>query len=90
MANEADQQQIAVNSAEESLRLETDRYKGGTVSYIDVITSQAIALSNERAAVTILERRMIAAINLIRALGGGWTTAELPTPDSLRSTPRTR
>jgi NodT family efflux transporter outer membrane factor (OMF) lipoprotein len=82
---EAAQQQVAVTSAEQSLQLELDRYKAGTVSYLDVTTSQTIALTNERAAVTILRDRMTSAVQLIRALGGGWNASTLPSPDSLRS-----
>ncbi len=81
---EAAEQDAAVKGAEESLRLETDMYKGGTVSYLNVITTQTIALSDERAAVQILERRMAAAVQLILALGGGWNASSLPSPAALR------
>jgi outer membrane protein TolC len=67
-----------VNAAQHSLELSTNRYKGGVVSYLEVITAQSIALSDERAAVDILRRRMIASVQLIKALGGGWTSANLP------------
>lgn len=85
LEQEAAQQKTAVAGAGESLQLELDRYKGGTASYLDVITSQTIALGNERAAVQILGRRMNAAVNLILALGGGWNASSLPGPDALRS-----
>lgn len=81
---EALQQDVAVKGAEESLSLEMDRYKAGTVSYLDVITTQTIALTNESAAVGILSRRMAAAVQLIRALGGGWNASSLPSPATLR------
>jgi outer membrane protein TolC len=48
------------------------------VSYLQVITSQAIALQDERAAVAILTRRLSASVLLIQALGGGWDTSQLP------------
>ncbi len=85
LAQEAVQQDAAVKGAEDALQLETDRYKAGTVSYLDVITSQTIALTNERAAVQVLGRRMTAAVQLIRALGGGWDASSLPTAEQLRS-----
>ncbi len=81
---EAAQEDVAVKSAEQSVALELDRYKGGVDSYLNVITTQTIALSDERAAVTILQRRMTAAVNLITALGGGWNAANLPNPDQIR------
>src|ERR1019366_8629478 len=52
----------------------------------DVITTQTITLTNERTAVTVLQRRMTAAVALVQALGGGWDASTLPTYDQLRST----
>ncbi len=85
LAEEAVQQDDAVKEAQESLQLEIDRYKAGTASYLDVILSQTIALSNQRSAVDILQRRMTAAVQLIRALGGGWDASSLPTAQDLHS-----
>jgi NodT family efflux transporter outer membrane factor (OMF) lipoprotein len=82
---EAAQEDQAVKEALQSVDLELERYKGGVDSYLNVITTQTIALSDERTAVTILQRRMLAAVNLISALGGGWNAANLPNPDQLRS-----
>jgi outer membrane protein TolC len=45
--------------------------------------SQAIVLSDQRTAVRIERRRMAASVALIKALGGGWTTADLPGPDEV-------
>jgi NodT family efflux transporter outer membrane factor (OMF) lipoprotein len=86
LAQEADQVSQAVDAAQQALQLETDRYKAGTDSYLNVITTQSIALSDERTAVILLQRRMIAGVNLVLALGGGWDSTTLPTPDQLRST----
>jgi len=85
LSQEALQQDEAVKGAQESLKLETDQYKAGTVSYLNVITTQTIALSNEIAAVGILSRRMTAAVQLVRALGGGWNANSLPAPATLRT-----
>jgi NodT family efflux transporter outer membrane factor (OMF) lipoprotein len=88
LAEEAGLQQEAVAAATQSLGLENDRYKAGTDSYLNVITTQAILLSDQQNAVTILQRRMIAAVDLIKALGGGWDASTLPSGDVLRSTTR--
>jgi NodT family efflux transporter outer membrane factor (OMF) lipoprotein len=85
LAAEAIQQQQAVTASEQSLALVTERYKAGTNSYLDVITTQTLALTNERNAVILLQRRMTAAVNLIRALGGGWDASTLPSYDQMRS-----
>ncbi|MGA9799422.1 MAG: efflux transporter outer membrane subunit, partial [Terriglobales bacterium] len=76
--DEAAAQQAAVAAAEHSLELSTNRYKGGVVSYLEVTTAQSTALADERAAVDILRRRMTASVSLIKALGGGWNSANLP------------
>ena len=60
------------------MSLELDRYKAGTDSYLNVITTQTIALSDQQTAVTILQRRMVAAVDLVKALGGGWDASTLP------------
>lgn len=84
LEQEADRQNAAVASAEKSLALSLDRYKGGVTSYLEVITAQAVALSNERTAVSLLGRRMVADVQLIKALGGGWDSSKLPTEHALR------
>jgi NodT family efflux transporter outer membrane factor (OMF) lipoprotein len=83
LAQEADVQDRAVRAAEESLTIATAQYRGGVVSYLQVITSQAIALQDERAAVAILTRRMSASVLLIQALGGGWDASQLPTANDI-------
>jgi NodT family efflux transporter outer membrane factor (OMF) lipoprotein len=86
LAEEAVQQQEAVVAAQQALALEIDRYRGGTVSYLDVITTQTIALNDQQNAIAILQRRMNAAVDLVKALGGGWDASTLPSGDALRST----
>jgi NodT family efflux transporter outer membrane factor (OMF) lipoprotein len=78
LEEEAQTQQAAVASAEHSLTLSNNRYKGGVATYLEVILAQSIALNDERTAVDITGRRMGASVLLIKAIGGGWTTANLP------------
>ncbi|MEP6717114.1 MAG: efflux transporter outer membrane subunit [Terriglobia bacterium] len=85
LAQEAQQLAQAVAAAEQSLALETERYKAGTDTYLNVITTQTIALNDERTSVLLLQRRMTASVNLILALGGGWDASTLPTKDQIRS-----
>ena len=67
----------ALKSARETVALTLNQYKAGTVSYLNVVTVQATALADERAAVTLLGRQFTSNVALIRALGGGWTGQEL-------------
>jgi len=77
LEEEAKVQEDAVRAARESVVLTTNQYKAGTVSYINVVAVQTAQLSNERTAVDILGRRLIAAATLAKALGGGWDAAAL-------------
>ncbi len=77
LEEEAKVQEDAVRAARESVVLTTNQYKAGIVSYINVVTVQTTQLSNERTAVGILGRRLVAAATLVKALGGGWSAAEL-------------
>jgi NodT family efflux transporter outer membrane factor (OMF) lipoprotein len=78
LQEESAKQHEASVAAENSLQLSLNRYKGGLVTYLEVITAQNIALTNERTEVDIMRRRMDATVELIKALGGGWDTSKLP------------
>lgn len=69
----------AVDAARRSLSLSTDRYKGGATTYLEVLTTQTLQLSDERSLADITTRRLVASVQLIRALGGGWNSSQLPT-----------
>jgi NodT family efflux transporter outer membrane factor (OMF) lipoprotein len=85
IAEESEQQAEAVAAAKKSLDLELARYKAGTDSYLNVITTQEIYLGDEQTAVTLLQRRLTAAVDLVKALGGGWDASTLPSGDAIRS-----
>jgi outer membrane protein TolC len=78
LEQEAGVQASAVQDAQRSLDLSNSRYQGGVTSYLEVITAQNAALSDELTAVNILGRRMASAVLLIQAIGGGWDSANLP------------
>jgi len=78
LEQEAGVQATAVDAAQRSLSLSQTRYEGGVTSYLEVITAQNAALSDEVTAVNILGRRMASAVLLIEALGGGWDRSSLP------------
>jgi NodT family efflux transporter outer membrane factor (OMF) lipoprotein len=98
LASEADSQQRATSAAELSLKLTTNRYQAGAVSYLDVVTAQTIALTNERTQELIDARRVDASVQLLKALGGGWSrksldesgnTAATTSPNSPSKRPQT-
>lgn len=71
-------QDEAVKSAREALTITLNQYRAGIANYLAVVVAQATALSNERAALTILGRRLSASVALIKALGGTWNATQLP------------
>lgn len=75
-----EQQDAAVEAANRSLQEATVRYKAGLDPYLNVITAQTILLSDQQTAVTFRMDQMVAAVQLIKALGGGWNASELPSP----------
>ena len=78
LEKEAQQQREATVSAEESLQLFTNRYEGGVDNYLQVITAQTVLLTNQRNDIDIQRRRMDASVLLVKAVGGGWDTSQLP------------
>ncbi len=55
-----------------------NQYKAGTVDYTSVVTAQATALNASVSVIQLVEERQIASVTLIEDLGGGWSTADLP------------
>jgi NodT family efflux transporter outer membrane factor (OMF) lipoprotein len=78
LEKEAQQQQEATTSAQESLQLFTNRYEGGVDNYLQVITAQTVLLTNQRNDIDIERRRIDASVLLVKAVGGGWDTSQLP------------
>ena len=74
LEEEAAQQEKVVQAAETALLLAINRYKGGVTNYLEVIIVQSAALTARRNAVDLTTRRMVAAVLLIKALGGSWKT----------------
>ncbi len=72
LADEAKVQQAAVKSSTEAQVLTENQYLAGTVSYVNVVVTQATALSAKSNNINITGRRLIANATLIKALGGDW------------------
>lgn len=83
LEEEALAQERAVAAAQRTLAIVENRYRSGAITYLDVVVAQTTSLTNERQAVVIARRRMAASVALVKALGGGWSAAELPGDDQL-------
>jgi outer membrane protein TolC len=78
LSEEAEQQDVAIASAQRSVDLALSRYRGGITTYLEVVTAQNALLVNQRTGVGIRTRRMVASVLLVKALGGGWNVRDLP------------
>jgi NodT family efflux transporter outer membrane factor (OMF) lipoprotein len=87
LAEQAAVQERAVNAAADAEQLILNQYKAGTVAYTSVVTAQTVALGDRQSALTIKQQRLIAAVMLIEALGGGWDPAELNVPPAPPAAP---
>jgi outer membrane protein TolC len=85
VSTEIQQQDTAVKSAEQNLSVATDRYRLGIDPYLNVITAQTTLLTNQVTDETIRMQEMVAAVQLIEALGGSWNTSQLPSPNDVAS-----
>jgi outer membrane protein TolC len=83
LAQEATQEEQAVQESQHDVKLFTDLYEGGADPYLQVVTAQTTLLFNERNEIDILRRQMDASVLLIKALGGGWNASQLPPTSSL-------
>jgi outer membrane protein, multidrug efflux system len=68
----------AVVEAKAAEDIALSRYKGGLVSYLDVVFAEQTVLANERTAAQIAGERMVASVVLIKTLGGGWNGTTTP------------
>ncbi len=78
LESEARTAKAAVTVARNAVELSTSRYKRGSASYLEVLTNQTVALTDERAAAAISTRRVFSSVQLVMALGGGWNAAQMP------------
>jgi outer membrane protein TolC len=78
LESEAQQQLHATASASETLELVTGRYRAGVDNYLQVISAQTILLANQRNDIDIKRRRMEASVLIVKAIGGGWNSTQLP------------
>ena len=85
LAQQAQAQALAVDLANQTVAVALNQYEAGTTIYTTVITDQTTALTNAETALGIQQSRMVASVDLIDDLGGGFTTAELPSKDSLQT-----
>ena len=78
LRDEAEVQDQAVAEASQAAKIAENEYRAGTVDFTTVVTATVTESTNRQTAITLFAERLISQVNLIQALGGGWTTAEIP------------
>jgi outer membrane protein TolC len=68
----------ASDDANANVTITINEYRAGTVDFTTVATAQATALQDQNTLVQLQASRLATAVTLIEALGGGWTTKDLP------------
>jgi multidrug efflux system outer membrane protein len=63
-------------AAQRTLDIANNRYKAGLVTYLEVAVAQNSELSLERSVVQLQGQKLVAAVGLVKALGGGWEAGE--------------
>ena len=74
----ATEEHSAMTAAERSLQFSMTQYREGEVNYLDVVISQTAALQTQLDSLNLDTTELRSSVQLIRALGGGWTSAQLP------------
>ena len=92
LEQESVSQAAAVTATQKALQQAIYRYKGGIVTYLEVVTTENAALQAELSAANIQARRLNAAVLLVKAVGGGWQSplsadATVPADDAAPATP---
>jgi hydrophobe/amphiphile efflux-1 (HAE1) family protein/NodT family efflux transporter outer membrane factor (OMF) lipoprotein len=85
LIDQAAAQQRAVTNARRAAELATDRYRSGIVSYLEVVDASRDALQAERANAQLAGQRLIAAVRLIKTLGGGWSEQQIFAQTAIRA-----
>jgi NodT family efflux transporter outer membrane factor (OMF) lipoprotein len=87
LSQDIDQQDAAVQAAARSLQEAEVRYKAGLDPYLNVITAQTALLTDQETAVNFRMQQMVASVQLIKALGGGWNSSQIPSEKEVGSKP---
>ena len=79
-----EQQDAAVEAATRGFREATVRYRAGIDPYLNVIVAQTTLLNDQQIAVSFRMQEMVASVQLVKALGGGWDATQIPSSHQMR------
>ncbi|HTS18665.1 MAG TPA: efflux transporter outer membrane subunit [Verrucomicrobiae bacterium] len=84
LTSQSEAEAAAVEAALKQFKIADNRYRAGLVTFLDVATAENTALDIERTAVQLRGQQLVAAVSLIRSLGGGWQAPTSPSSAASR------
>ena len=78
LSQSSQQQNEAVQAAQRNLDEATARYKAGLDPYLNVLSAQVTLSDDQQTALNLHLQQLVASVQLIKALGGGWEASQLP------------
>ena len=79
-------QERAVKALEQAVAYATDRYRNGFASYFEVLEAQQQLYPAQNTLAQIRRDRLLAYVQLYKALGGGWSLADAEWSDQAKGT----
>jgi multidrug efflux system outer membrane protein len=80
LADQYEAESGALSAARRQLELANNRYREGLVTFIEVATAESTELNIEFSTVQLRGQQLVAAVTLVKSLGGGWREAMEPRP----------
>lgn len=75
---ELEVQLLALTASRESLQITRNQFEAGLIDYLSVVQVETSAYAAERTALQLENQRLNTAVELIKALGGGWREQVTP------------
>jgi outer membrane protein, multidrug efflux system len=87
LSRQYDAEGAALVAARKQLEVANNRYKAGLVTFLDVATAQSTELGVESTAVQLRGQQLVAAVALVKSLGGGWQDPFVTAQSSRQASP---
>jgi outer membrane protein, multidrug efflux system len=72
LARQYEAESGALLAARKQLQIANNRYREGLVTFLEVATAESTELNVEFSTVQLRGQRLVAAVTLVKSLGGGW------------------